>query len=330
MGKISSVFIICISLFLMSCNSNNNSELQKREANWITKEESSDTPHSEIFNYSFTPEPDIDLWGLLELKLYIPRSIKRIRGIYCYVPGWQGSSMVMIKNKQLRSYVENKGFALMTFTTEGEYTSREEGITKWSGNAFLDGLAKLAEKSGHPEIKNAPLLFNGHSAGGQFGYHFTLLHPEQVIAFVTIKGGLHTLDPAAEAIKVPAFMVIGEKDEEYRKSNLTAIFKKHRQQGALWSLAMQPNAKHNHVDDAIKHAFFDAVIPLRLPESMNLKGLAKLKTLDESSAWLGDSHSIKVAPYLDYPGDSKQASWLPNEEFAQVWLSFIRHSGTKP
>lgn len=315
---------VIILILVLYCSHATCTETPKEAANWITGEEAIDTPTSEIFSYSYTPDPNLDLWGLLELKLYIPGSLERIRGIYCYVPGWQGSSMIMITNKSLRTYVKNKGFALMTFTTEGEYTSKEEGITRWSEKAFLEGLKKLAVKSGHPEIEHAPLLFNGHSAGGQFAYHFTLLHPQRVIAFTTIKGGLHSLAPAGEATKVPAFLVIGEKDKKYRKTNLTTIFNTYRPQKALWSLAMQPNSRHHHVDDAIKHAFFDSVIPLRLPERSATKGPIILKTIDESSAWLGNTETLSIDPYDEFSGDRKKAAWLPDEGFAKVWLNFTR------
>lgn len=320
-------FCILFALFLCSCETNDQANLQKDVA-WITMEEPTDTPGSELFTFTHIPDPNTDLWGLLEMQLYIPQSLERIRGIYCYVPGWQGSSMVMIKNKPLRRYVESKGFALMTFTMEGEYTSREEGISSWSGEAFLDGLKKLARKSDHPEIEHAPLLFNGHSAGGQFGYHFTLMHPERVIAFITIKGGLHSSSPAGNATQVPAFMVIGENDEEYRKSNLTNIFNTHRQQKALWAIAIQPNSKHDHVDDAIKHAFFDAVIPLRLPESATTHTTIKLKQVQKSGGWLGNAENFSISSYADYQGDRKKTSWLPNKRFAQLWLHFIQTGQT--
>lgn len=296
----------------------------KGEVDWLTKEELAKSHATEIFDYSYTPDPNVDIWGLLELKLYIPSSITWVRGIYCYVPGWQGSSMVMLGKKSLRTYVEEKGFALMTFTTEGEYTSREEGISRWAAKAFLDGVKELAAKSGHPEVEHAPLLFNGHSAGGQFGYHFTLLQPERVIAFVTIKGGLHSLTPAGDAAQVPGFMVIGEKDEEFRKANLTTIFKKHRKQKALWSLAMHRNSKHEPVRDDLKHVFFDAVIPLRLAAPVAEDSIPRLKAIDESAAWLGNSESFTIKSYDNYQGDKSKASWLPNEEFAKSWLEFIK------
>lgn len=325
MVKIPAVVTIFFS-FLLYCDvpkSLAEFNRQKREVNWLTNEELARSAANEIFEYSFSPDPNIDIWGLMELKLYIPSSVKRVRGIYCYVPGWQGNSMVMMSNKSLRAYVENRGFALMTFIMEGEYTSKEEGISKWSGMAFLNGLMELAIKSGHPEIENAPLLFNGHSAGGQFGYHFTLLKPEQVIAFVTIKGGLHALRPAGAAIHVPAFMVIGEHDERHRKTNLTGIFNTHRPQRALWSLAMDPDSRHDPVNDSIKHAFFDAVIALRLPEMDSPNGPTKLKKVDEAAGWLGNSDTFSISSYEAYIGDSLKASWLPDKDFAKVWLKFI-------
>lgn len=82
------------------------------------------------------------------------------------------------------------------------------------------------------------------------------MKPERVIAFITIKGGYHSLSLAGDAIKVPGYMFIGENDLDYRITNLTTIFETNRPMGALWTLAMEPDAGHSRVSYEIIHSFF--------------------------------------------------------------------------
>lgn len=277
----------------------------------------------EISEFTFSPDSDTDPDGLMHLRLYIPEEVKNVRGIYCYIHGWQDSSIEMVEYEPLRKYVAGKKFALLTFNMKGMYTNQASGNRSWSGEAFLQGLKTLARISGHDEIKDAPLLFKGHSAGGQFAYHFTLEHPERVIAFAAVKGGYHSNAPAGKAAEVPALMIVGEKDRDYRISNLTEIFKTNRKERAPWSLAMEPGAKHEHVSNKFVHSFFDAVIPIRLPVK-DKNQVQKLRTIKMSSAWLGSSENLKVSSYENFRGDRSKASWLPSKEFAKVWIRFIK------
>lgn len=97
----------------------------------------------------------------------------KIKGIYCYVPGWQGNSLTIVNNSYYQNYVKEKNLALMGFRMLGAYTNNYLGVSLWSGETLMTALKQLSILSGHSEIEYSALLFDGHSAGGQFSYHFT-------------------------------------------------------------------------------------------------------------------------------------------------------------
>ncbi len=277
-----------------------------------------------IYEYQYTPPASIDSNGFAHYKIYIPDNIDTIKGIYCYLPGWQGSSLNIVDDSLYKEYAEEKNMALMGFRMLGAYTNYELGISLWSGEAFINALDTLSVLCGHPEIKYSALLFDGWSAGGQFSYHFTQWKPERVIAFVTIKGGYHSLSPAGDAIHVPGYMFIGENDLDYRIINLTTIFESNRPLGALWALAMEPDAGHERVSFEIIHSYFDQIIPLRIPVVIPTDTIPTLIEIDEEIGWLGDRETYIIDYYPDFTGDITKACWFPNEIIAEQWRNFVQ------
>jgi len=277
-----------------------------------------------IFAYKFTPPANVDPEGSAYYRIFIPDSIDTIKGIYCYVPGWQGSSLSIVTNPYYQNYVIQKDFALMGFLMTGDYTNRISGISLWSGEALVQALRELSILSGYKELEYSALLFDGYSAGGQFSYHFTQWKPDRVIAFVTMKGGGHSLSPAGNAIKVPGNMYIGENDLEYRLTNLTYIFETNRPMGALWALAVEPDAGHTRVAREIVHSFFDQIIPLRLPETIPEDTIPQLNELDEKTGWLGDRETYEIKFYPEYAEDKSLACWFQNEKNAKEWQNFVQ------
>lgn len=279
--------------------------------------------YAQVYEYKFTPSVNIDPQGYAHYKIYIPETVDTIKGVYCYVPGWQGSSLDMINNSVYKEYVKEKGFALLCFQMLGSYTDYYKGVSLWAGEALVHALKELSILSKHPELEYSALLFDGHSAGGQFSYHFTLYKPERVIAFVTIKGGYHTLSSAGNAIDVPACMFIGEIDLDYRLTNLTSIFEINRQNGAFWCLAKEPDAGHGRISKDIIHSYFDEIIPLRLPKAISVGTIPTLEKLQEQNGWLGDPKTYSIASFVDYKSNSNDACWFPNEKIAKEWQSFV-------
>jgi pimeloyl-ACP methyl ester carboxylesterase len=185
------------------------------------------------------------------------------------------------------------------------------------GDAIHQGLRSLAAASGHAELATAPILFSGHSMGGQIAYEYNAWNPERVIAFTVSKAGAHReLSPEAGA--TPAVLVAGEKDLEGRVRSILQMFDISRPHGAPWSLEVEENAAHE----------FGRSLPLFLLHFQHaldrrLVG-GKLLPLDMGRGWLADNSTWKegitrIFPVARFKGDAAHLSWLLDEDVAYVY-----------
>jgi dienelactone hydrolase len=200
-------------------------------------------------------------------------------------------------------------------------------VSRGSGAALLEAVDRLAEESEHPELSNAPLIFWGMSAGGQFNYEFVLWKPERVLAFIVNKGGIYYHAQASEAAqKVPGLFFIGESDLEFRNDIIAGIFAINRRAGALWALAVEPAVGHTFGGSkAMAALFFDELIPLRLPDAeSNDDEVLVLRPLNPDSGYIADPKSLAIQRAANAPQTNYPTSWLPTETLARAWQELVR------
>jgi poly(3-hydroxybutyrate) depolymerase len=260
-----------------------------------------------------------------EFRLWIPRNAGALRGALILVPGSNGDGRAQAEDTVWQAFATKQKLAIVgvRFTDKPHDQSFIEdyvNVAKGSGQALLDVLGKFASRSQHPELANAPLVFWGMSAGGQFNYEFAAWKPERVIAFVVNKGGIYytALTPRATR-EVPAMLFIGGKDLESRVSTISGLFALNRRGGALWALAEEPAAGHivgRSRDMSI--IFFDDVIPLRLVD-----GVSPLKPLAEKSGFLGDFKAKTFQPIGEQAAPNYPTAWLPSERVAKAWQAMV-------
>jgi poly(3-hydroxybutyrate) depolymerase len=260
-----------------------------------------------------------------EFRLWVPRDAGPLRGALILVPGSNGDGRAMAEDTVWQAFATKHKLAVVgcRFTDkphDQNFIESYVNVSQGSGQALLDVLGKFAARAQHPELANAPLLFWGMSAGGQFNYEFAAWKPERVIAFVVNKGGIYytALTPRATR-EVPAILFVGGKDLESRTSTITGLFALNRRGGALWALAEEPAAAHvvgRSRDMSI--IFFDDVIPLRLGDPS-----APLKSLTEKSGFMGDAKSKTFQPIGETPAPNYPTSWLPTERVARAWQAMV-------
>lgn len=134
-----------------------------------------------------------------------------------------------------------------------------------SYETLLRALSEFGTQSLHPELGNIPIFFVGHSMGGCTAYGFSRVHPARVAGFLTMKGGCHSLGPAAGAAGVPGHFLIGALDEQYRRANITAVFEAGRAVGAPWTLSIDPFHHGPMVDFDLMFDWIEGVLAARLP-----------------------------------------------------------------
>jgi dienelactone hydrolase len=182
-------------------------------------------------------------------------------------------------------------------------------VSKGSGQAVLDALAKFATRTNHPEVATAPLLLWGMSAGGQFNYEFTAWKPERVAAFIVNKGGIYysaLLSKAARA--VPGMLFVGGSDLQSRIDTITGLFAVNRRGGAVWSLVVEPGLGHvvGHSKE-LAAMFYDDV----------------LNTPPATAGFIGDLKTFAIQPAANPGTPSTPNAWFMTERLANAWKAIV-------
>jgi poly(3-hydroxybutyrate) depolymerase len=287
-----------------------------------TRVAAQDAATASVLDDSIPPGANFDK---AQFRLWLPNEPGPVHGALILVPGSNGDGRAMAEDTVWQSFATRNELAIIAcrFTDKPHdqgFIEDYVNVSKGSGQALLDILDRFAARSHHPELANAPLLFWGMSAGGQFDYEFAAWKPERVIAFVVNKGGIYYTALTSRATRaVPALLFIGGKDLESRVNTITGLFALNRRGGAPWALTEEPGAAHvvgRSRDLAI--VFFDDVLPLRLDAESGA-----LKPLDEKTGFVGDYHAKTIAPIAAASLPNYPTAWLPTERVARAWLAVV-------
>ena len=240
-----------------------------------------------------------------EFSFWVPDSLQKVKGIYFFIDGVWGSSLGITSDTLYRQLASQNNVILMGCKMHPKM-SQEAHI--WSADAVIHSLDTLSNLLSEPFVKDLPVFLEGYSLGGQFAYHFTRLHPQRVIGFVTMKGGKHLQDSAdAVTRSVPALWFKGELDWSYRLENMDSIFDRERPKGALWALITEKGTFHDRlVDKSLIYNFFNLLMDLRFDSFTN-----QFQPLNESCGYLMQDSLFQIAPYNCAPFNKDSASWLP-------------------
>lgn len=252
-----------------------------------------------------------------DFKFWLPKDVTTVRAVVVLVPGSNGDGRNMADDPFWQEFATRQRAALMgcRFTDKPHDQAFIEdyvNVSKGSGQAVLDVLAKFATRTNHPEVATAPLLMWGMSAGGQFNYEFTAWKPERVAAFIVNKGGIYysaLLSKAARA--VPGMLFVGGTDLQSRIDTITGIFAVNRRGGAVWSLVVEPGLGHvvGHSKE-LAAMFYEDV----------------LNTPPAAAGFIGDLKTYGIQPAANPGTPSTPNSWFLTERLANAWKAIV--SGT--
>ena len=248
--------------------------------------------------------------------LWIPEGLTTVRGIY-HTP----FNLDTVEKEQSRAMARNWGFAIV-----GGNLMRVNRAEM--GPAFVAGLADLAARSGHAELAHAPLIFSSMSAGTGMCLALAEHLPERTLAC-----GLVALEvgPETSAVRdVPMLTIFGSKDGK-QMPQLEALLPKRRAEfDASWAIAVQWSRGHEWGQaNNLLWPFFDEIIRQRYPVvAAPASGPVQLRRYDPARVWLADPASWKsraptIAAAASYTGNKAAACWLPGEDVARVWQSFV-------
>ena len=209
-----------------------------------------------------------------------------------------------------------------------------------SSDSFQRALVDLGRLSEHPELASVPWALWGHSGGGHWAGGMVLLHPEKIAA-AWLRSGVPLLtenpDRASikphqlpdESLEVPIMCNPGTKEGVTVKDGRFArvwpanelFFGEVRSRGGLIGIAVDPLTSHecgNQRYLAIR--WLDQCLALRLPFDDG----GALRSIDKSRAWLAVTPGLRAVPATEFKGDVSLSTWLPNEEFAKLWMQYVK------
>jgi len=221
------------------------------------------------------------------------------------------------------------------------------GLGSMKPTELLDA---FAAKSGYAELRQAPMMFVGHSAGGPQAHRFAVEYAERCFGLVQYRGGAPTKDTRNNVSitppGVPALMMVGQFDEfgglmrneDGRESWEGALgaMKHYRSAdaGNLGSLVVEPGAGHfawSQRNAAYLAMFIRKAASTLIPDKRpsDAAEAVKVKQVDVKSGWLTDlnlkSPTHEPAPYEKYSGEKGEASWHFDEAMAEATVPY--HEG---
>jgi poly(3-hydroxybutyrate) depolymerase len=257
-----------------------------------------------------------------EFRFWYPRT-GPVRAVLVLTPGSNGDGRPDVEDTVWQAFATTNKLALVgcRFTDkphDQSFIEEYANVSRGSGQALLDAIAKFSTRSQHPEVATAPLLLWGMSAGGEFNYEFTAWKPERVAAFIVNKGNFYytaLVPPAAR--QVPGMLFVGGRDLEFRTNTVVGLFALNRRAGALWALAEEPGVGHvvgKSRDVAM--VFFEDVLAMRLSPA------GALLPMPPKPAFLGDYKTKSFQPAGDAaPRDP--TAWLATERIARAWQEMV-------
>ena len=267
----------------------------------------------------------------VRFDLWVPDDVETVRGVV--VISGHGSGTPLFRRPDLRALARELRLALFAFVGN----PMQRGF--WPRSLLFDRLGTFAAASAHPELAHAPLFLYGHSNGTGFSAIFAANEPDRVWGWVSMRPGITFQVYQPRAAKVPGLVIFGEEDHflarPSREENLAVVPTLRKQHAAVWNIAVEPKTGHGPGEKTwpLVHSFLRHTFAARVPADADpRRGPVALVSLPVESGHLGENwdpakggyQSLTVAPFADFDGDKRTASWLVNAAYAADWQAFQR------
>jgi hypothetical protein len=257
------------------------------------------------------------------VRVWLPPGDAPVRGLFIWGNGAGGDERRKVWDERWRAFCSYYHFA---FAATGHFDRQMGGS---EGALLLHQLAEVAKMSERPELNHAPVLFSGHSNGGQMAWEFNAAHPARTIAIDVSKGGAYDtfddLSPAAD--RTPVIMVAGEKDDPRRIRSILRLFNVHPKHSKPWAIALEPGMDHDiGKAEAVWLPFFAHAIEHRLTPAASAERASTLREVDISPGWIIDARGA-VHPAKDLPdAERAKGNWLPDAATALAFTALNRYT----
>jgi pimeloyl-ACP methyl ester carboxylesterase len=279
-------------------------------------------------------EPEWDAGPILgaaldtvQFRWWAPPDAKNLRGVIVLIPGRNGDGRGLTENSSWQEFATEIQFALIGchFYGEKDHSTYQFDPTGDLCKAINTAVEKLAASNGHAELKSPPLVFWGHSAGGNVGQIYLKRYPERVLSAINLKGPAGPGDPTPAKLAIPYLIIIGSKDKPDWVKGEVAGYQAGKKNHALWTLALSPTEGHEEGKSRpLMIAFLRSAIGQRLPSLSANQSSSPPKHLNSSDGWLGNPLTYEIASNASYQGSRSEGIWLPDEITARAWQRFLK------
>jgi hypothetical protein len=292
----------------------------------------------------------------MNMIVWLPPDTPKIRGVFFSLWG------AIVHDPFLRAGAREGGLAISCINEgfDGGFN-----YTTGTAAAFEEAFARAAEVTGHPELRDAPVLTAGMSASVIGARNIAYWKPDRSLGVIHASGGNmhHCLyDPKRSLAGVPFLAVNGEMEHcgpeggghmsgaagirpeygfqtQWVMMRDSMIERQMNDPTHLMNLLVMPNAGHGGWSDATAYVcgrFMAKAARYRLPGGYpNAKVTADgCVRIDPRWGWLTDANlkapQFKPAPYLRYEGDPGRAWWHFDEEMAMETAEYHTGVFTQP
>lgn len=294
-----------------------------------------DAPPVAVFQYSAPVETER---GERAAFLWVPPEAPRIRGIVA--GGMTLMERECVKDARIREACASESLAILFLAC---------GLGQVD---FQKALDDLADASGYDEIRTAPVLFIGHSAGGPQAKMLATRLAARCFGLVQYRGGL---PGGAEPLPpgIPALAMVGQFDEfagTMRSETGREAWEGPRDQIAsfraqsdhhLVSIVVEPGAGHfawsernaRYLALFIRKAARARIPPgdpaREAPAGSDTSDEPRLREIDPRAGWLTDLDIAAETPSAPtaasaYRGERERTSWHLDRELAEATIRYHR------
>lgn len=255
---------------------------------------------------------------------FVPESVARIAGVVVILDSGNLAAQLYADDELRQVLRDKRCAAVFARLSNIKPTAPDQPISSQllrnaaagGADALQSLLRRLADESGHRELRDAPMLFWGFSAAASFGTTFAAIHPDRTLGFVRYHTQRRGLSQDLQPLKqIPALLIAGEKDETAGVADAESFWKLGRSVEAPWAFVIEPDSPHSSPEIHVKTARALTIPWIAGVLDQRLSPRGGVRPVTNSQAWLADSGAVTA--YQRYSGDRSKASWLPDERSAR-------------
>ena len=256
--------------------------------------------------------------------LFVPRNVSHARAVIVVIKYGLGFDNIFYDPRWRKLAASADAPLLWVRFSEIGLSADEFPIERpviQGADALVSLLQEIAQKSGHPELADAPVILWGHSGAGGRASLWASQNPQRTLAFVRYHSGPVTGDVNVVA-KIPALYLSGRQDTTAPPRAAEDLWKSGRSLNAPWTFAIEPEAQHGDPKDLEKAN--DLVIPwIAAVTRQRLSPSGSLRSVADGAAWIGNNQTAEIRLFGEFTGPKAEASWLPDETTARAWQRML-------